>query len=159
MQAAVGHPLTVHGTGGQTRAFIHIRDTANCIKLAIENPPEKGKRVEIFNQATETHTVHDLAEKVSEITGAEIRYYLNPRNEDSENRLRISNEKFLKLGLNPITLNEGLMTEIYDIAKKYRHRCNMSKIICTSRWRDDIPVDKHGSTQPIGSNNLLVQSM
>ncbi|MEC4676675.1 MAG: NAD-dependent epimerase/dehydratase family protein, partial [Nitrospirota bacterium] len=70
MQAAIGHPLTVHGKGGQTRAFIHIRDTVRCIKLAIENPPKTGDKVEIFNQTTETHTVKWLAEKVSEMTGA-----------------------------------------------------------------------------------------
>ena len=54
MQAAVGYPLTVHGTGGQTRAFIHIQDTVRCIQLAIENPPEHGERVQVFNQMTET---------------------------------------------------------------------------------------------------------
>lgn len=159
MQAAVGHPLTVHGTGGQTRAFIHIRDTANCIKLAIKNPPRNDDQVKIFNQATETHSVRDLAKKVSEVTGAEIRYYLNPRNEDSENKLRISYEKFLKLGLNPITLNEGLMTEIYDIARKYRRRCDMSKVICTSRWRDDIPVDMQGSSHTGELNDIVVRSL
>ena len=109
MQAAIGHPLTVHGIGGQTRACIHIRDTLNCIRLAIENPPQKGERVQIFNQATETHTVRDLALLVSEMTGAEVRYYQNPRKEDPENNLRVCNEKFLKLGLNPIKLNEGLI--------------------------------------------------
>jgi UDP-sulfoquinovose synthase len=140
MQAAVGHPLTVHGTGGQTRAFIHIRDTVNCIRIAIENPPTRDDRVKIFNQATETHTVRDLALKVSEMAGAEIRYYTNPRNEDAENTLRIANEKFLELGLNPITLEDGLMKEIYDIARKYGDRCDKSKIICTSTWNSDIPV-------------------
>ncbi len=57
MQAAVGYPLTVHGTGGQTRAFIHIQDTVRCIQLAIENAPEHGERVQVFNQMTETHRV------------------------------------------------------------------------------------------------------
>ena len=64
MQAAVGYPLTVHGTGGQTRAFIHIQDTVRCIQLAIENPPEQGERVRVFNQMTECHRVRDLAKLV-----------------------------------------------------------------------------------------------
>ena len=55
MQAAIGHPLTVHGTGGQTRAFIHIRDTVRCIELAITNPPDAGERPRVLNQITETH--------------------------------------------------------------------------------------------------------
>ena len=54
MQAAIGHPLTVHGTGGQTRAFIHIRDTVRCIQIALENPPQRGEQVSVFNQVTET---------------------------------------------------------------------------------------------------------
>lgn len=154
IQAAIGHPLTVHGTGGQTRAFIHIRDTVNCIKLAIENPPKPGDRVHILNQATETHTVRDLAKKVSEITGTDIRYFTNPRKEDSENQLRICNKKFLKLGLQPITLSEGLMTEVIDIARKYKDRCDKSKIICTSRWRKDITIDTEGSLHPNGDAQL-----
>jgi UDP-sulfoquinovose synthase len=74
MQAAVGYPLTVHGSGGQTRAFIHIQDTCRCIELAIENPPQTGERVNILNQMTETHRVRDLAGKIAELTGAEIQY-------------------------------------------------------------------------------------
>ncbi|MFC1488224.1 NAD-dependent epimerase/dehydratase family protein [Thermodesulfobacteriota bacterium] len=151
MQAATSHPLTVHGTGGQTRAFIHIIDTVKCIKLAVEEPPIKGERVKIFNQTTETHTVKDLAEKVSKITGAEIRYYRNPRNEDEENKLHISNETFLELGLNPITLSAGLMTEVIDIAKKYHHQCDKSKILCTSTWHSGIPIDYEGSSLPVKS--------
>ena len=149
MQATVGHPLTVHGTGGQTRAFIHIRDTVNCIKLAIEHPPERGHRVNIFNQATETHKVRDLAGIVSEITGAEIRYYKNPRKEDTENNLKVINDKFLELGLDPIVLNEGLMSEVIDITRKYKDRCDMSKIISTSLWSKDQEVDREGASEPV----------
>ena len=85
MQAAIGHPLTVHGVGGQTRAFIHIRNTVECIELAIINPPQRGDRVRILNQCTETHRVIDLAERVSELTGAPIAFIDNPRNEAREN--------------------------------------------------------------------------
>ena len=149
MQAAVGHPLTVHGTGGQTRAFIHIRDTTNCIRLAIENPPQTGEKVKIFNQTTECHNIKVLAEKVAKTTGAQIRYYSNPRNEDPENDLRFCKDQFLRLGLNPITLDDGLLSEVLDIAQKYKHRCDLSKIVCTSTWRTDIPVDFEGSMEPV----------
>ena len=149
MQAAVGHPLTIHGTGGQTRAFIHIRDTVQCLKLAVEHPPEQGSRVNIFNQATEVHTVLDLAGIISETTGAEIRYYVNPRNEDSANALRVKNNKFLSLGLKPITLENGLLEEILKIAERYKERCDRSRIICTSCWTRTIPADLQGSSFPM----------
>ena len=70
IQAAIGYPLTVHGTGGQTRAFIHIQDSVRCIELALSDAPKRGERVKIFNQMTETHRVRDLAALVSEMTGA-----------------------------------------------------------------------------------------
>ena len=134
MQAAVGYPLTVHGTGGQTRAFIHIQDTVKCIQLALENPPEKGERVKILNQMTETHRVRDLAEMISEMTGAEVAYLDNPRKEAAENDLHVKNDLFLDMGLNPTTLSEGLLLEVTDIARKYKDRADMSKIPSTSVW-------------------------
>jgi len=135
MQAAIGHPLTVHGSGGQTRAFIHIQDTVYCIKSAIESPPNAGERVKIANQMTETHKVRDLAEMVSNLTGVEITYINNPRNEDDENDLHVENQVILDMGLNPIKLSGKLMSEIHDIASKYKHNCDISKIICKSFWR------------------------
>ena len=149
MQAAIGHSLTVHGTGGQTRAFIHIKDTVKCIRLALENPPRQDERVQIYNQATETHSIRDLAHNVSAMTGADIRYFRNPRNEDRENTLKVCNENFLKLGLNPITLQEGLMNEVIAVAKKYLHRCDPQKIICTSTWLKEIKPDFVGSEKPV----------
>jgi UDP-sulfoquinovose synthase len=144
MQAAVGHPLTVYGTGGQERAFIHIRDTVKCIELAVDNPPAAGERVKIFNQVTETHKVRDLARLVSCMTGAEIRHYSNPRVEDQENTLCMQNRKFLELGLDPVTLDQGLLNEVYDIAERYAGNCDLALIPCTSTWRFDMACDTAG---------------
>ena len=135
MQAAIGHPLTVHGTGGQTRAFIHIRDTVRCIQIALENPPKRGDQVKVFNQVTETYRVRDLAELISELTGVEIANLPNPRVEAAENELNVDREKFQALGLNPTLLSEGLLEESRDIATKYRDRADTTKIIARSVWR------------------------
>jgi UDP-sulfoquinovose synthase len=135
MQAAIGHPLTVHGTGGQTRAFIHIRDTVRCIELAITNPPDNGTRVQVLNQITETHRVLELAKLVGDTMGVDIAYLPNPRREADENDLVVRNDQFLALGLQPTTLSEGLLDECTEIAKKYRERADLRKIIARSVWR------------------------
>jgi len=135
MQAAIGHPLTVHGSGGQTRAFIHIQDTVRCIQLAVENPPEPGERVRVFNQMTETHRLIDLAKMIAEMTGVEIDHIENPRNEADANDLAVENRQLIDLGLEPITLRQALLEEVTEIAAKYAHRADLSKIPALSLWR------------------------
>jgi UDP-sulfoquinovose synthase len=134
IQAAIGHPLTVHGSGGQTRAFIHIQDSVRCIEIALKNPPKRGDRVRIFNQMTETHRVRDLATLISKLTGAKIAWLPNPRKEAAENDLVVKNDQFLALGLDPVTLQEGLLSEVIDVARKYAYRVDRSRIPALSAW-------------------------
>ena len=134
MQGAMGVPLTVYGTGGQTRAFIHITDTTKCIELAIDNPPKKGERVEIFNQVAETRRVRDIAQLVASQTGVQVKMIPNPRQEAAENELDVSNKKFCNLGLKPTLLDERLFDEVTNVVKKYKHRCDPKMILPASFW-------------------------
>ncbi|SDD65861.1 UDP-sulfoquinovose synthase [Paracoccus isoporae] len=141
IQAAIGYPLTVHGTGGQTRAFIHIQDCVRCIELALADAPAAGERVKIFNQMTETHRVRDLAAMVARLSGAKVMNLPNPRKEAAENDLIVKNDQFLALGLNPITLEEGLLSEVVDVAKKYQHRIDRLRVPAVSAWTKEIAAE------------------
>jgi len=138
IQAAIGYPLTVHGTGGQTRAFIHIQDSVRCIELALSDAPKRGERVKIFNQMTETHRVRDLAALVSELTGAGIAWLPNPRKEAAENDLVVRNDQLRALGLDPITLREGLLSEVVEVARRYAYRVDRMRIPCVSAWTKEL---------------------
>ena len=134
IQSQLGFPLTVHGSGGQTRAFINIQDTVRCVRLALEAPPARGERVRIMNQTTECWRVRELADIVSGLTGARVTFLANPRQEVEENELVVENCKLRDLGLKPITLADGLLTEIAEIARTYAARADLSRVLCRSAW-------------------------
>ncbi len=134
MQAAVGYPLTVHGTGGQTRGFINIEDTTRCVRMAVESGDRVKGRVRIMNQLAETRQVLDLAQLVAKQLGATVEYVPNPRVEAPENELSLRNDNLQALGFRPILLKEGLMNESVEIATRYADRCDRSRIPAASYW-------------------------
>jgi UDP-sulfoquinovose synthase len=134
VQAVIGYPLTVHGSGRQTRAFINIRDSVRCVELAILNPPKTGERVRIFNQMTEAFALIDLAQMIATLTGAKIAHLPNPRKEPEANGLHAENRSLIELGLRPIKLDHGLLREISEVPKRYAANCDRSKIPCTAKW-------------------------
>ena len=135
MQAAIGYPLTVHGTGGQTRAFINIQDTVRCIELAIANPPQTrraGQHLEPDDR--DAPGARPRRPRGRDHRG-DGRHVANPRNEAEENELSVENRRLLNLGLEPITLSGGLLAEITEIARRYTDRCDRAKIPCRSLWQ------------------------
>tara|TARA_Y100000766_G_scaffold238162_1_gene214653 strand:+ start:12538 stop:13689 length:1152 start_codon:yes stop_codon:yes gene_type:complete len=133
-QAVNNEKLTVYGTGGQTRAFIHINDTAECLKLAVENDKFDPSRPRIFNQVAEVASVKDLADMISQKTGIEIVFLENPRKELAENELEVSNEGLVNLGFNPTLLNEGLIDDIMTVAEATRGRFNKANVNTSPKW-------------------------
>jgi UDP-sulfoquinovose synthase len=134
VEAAIGYPLTVHGTGQQERAFIHINDSAQCIKLVVENPPDSG-RVRIFNQVAEVKSVIELANMISQKTGGTIAYLDNPRNERSSNKLYVDNTGLQNLGFVPTLLDDHILEHVIDIANNYKDRINAGAIDSTKmKW-------------------------
>eukprot|EP01084_Bolivina_argentea_P095422 171568_1 len=134
MQAANDIPLTVYGTGEQTRAFIHIENSMECIELAIKNPQSTGK-VKIFNQTTETIRLLDLAQMITnKFKGKKVQYLKNPRKELVSNTLEVENKQFLELGMKPIKVDSARLEEIYTFIRKHSKNVNTQIILPSSKW-------------------------
>lgn len=139
VQAAVGHPLTVYGKGGQTRGYLDIRDTVRCVELAIANPANPGE-FRVFNQFTEQFSVNDLAKavtKAGEKLGLEIKTISvpNPRVEAEEHYYNAKHTKLVELGLQPHFLSDGLLDSLLNFAMKYSDRVDMSRIMPAVSWK------------------------
>jgi UDP-sulfoquinovose synthase len=139
IQAAIGHPLTVYGKGGQTRGFLDIRDTVLCLELAIANPARSGE-FRVFNQFTELFSVGDLALMVKKAGSAlglnvEINNLDNPRIELEEHYFKAKNTKLLDLGLQPHYLSDSLLDSLLNFATKYRDRVDMNHILPKVTWK------------------------
>jgi UDP-sulfoquinovose synthase len=139
IQAAIGHPLTVYGKGGQTRGFLDIRDTVRCVELAVENPPKRGE-FRVFNQFTEQFSVGELAQMVVEASSkvgieATIENLSNPRVEKEEHYYNAKHTALLELGLEPHYLSDGLLDSLLNIAIEYRHRVDIDHVMPSVDWR------------------------
>jgi UDP-sulfoquinovose synthase len=139
IQAAIGHPLTVYGKGGQTRAFLDIRDTVRCVELAIESPAKQGE-FRVFNQFTELFSINDIALKVKQagITlglDVEINSLDNPRVEAESHYFNPKNTNLLNLGLQPHFLSDSLLDSLLNFAIKYQHRVDRSQILPKVNWQ------------------------
>jgi UDP-sulfoquinovose synthase len=139
IQAAIGHPLTVYGKGGQTRSFLDIRDTVRCVEIAVANPAEAGQ-FRVFNQFTEMFSVGDLAlmvKKAGNTLGmnVEINHLENPRVEAEEHYFNAKNTNLLDLGLHPHYLSDSLLDSLLNFAVKYKNRVDASQILPKVKWQ------------------------
>jgi UDP-sulfoquinovose synthase len=152
VQAVIGHPLTVYGKGGQTRGFLNIRDTLQCVELAVANPAEAGE-FRVFNQFTEQFSVSELAELVQRAAGVlghevVIENVPNPRVELEDHYYNARNTKLLDLGLHPHHLGEELVRSMLKIIERHKDRVIVRAIAPRTRWRPDSTAATVGAGQP-----------
>ncbi len=138
-QAAIGHPLTVYGRGGQTRGFLDIRDTVRCVELACLNPAAKGE-CRVYNQFTEQFSVLELAKLVETAAhklglGVEVEHLPDPRVESEEHYYNARHSKLADLGLHPHLLSDSLLDSLMNIAVRYRDRIDSSMFLPQVNWR------------------------
>ena len=136
IQAVLGEPLTVYGTGGQTRGLLDIRDTVECIRLAIENPADAGE-FRVFNQMTESYSVSEIAALVAECFPGpvQIDHLENPRVEQPEHYYKVKHTGLVGLGLQPHLLSETLIESMFGIVAEHKDRVNLTALLPTVRWR------------------------
>ncbi|PRW64343.1 NAD-dependent epimerase/dehydratase family protein [Actinopolyspora mortivallis] len=136
IQAVLGHPLTVYGSGGQTRGVIDIRDTVECIRLASENPAEAGE-FRVFNQMTESFSVEELAKTVANNYhgNVEVEYLENPRVEQDQHYYNVVHTGLVELGLDPHLLSNTLINSLFGVAEQYKDRVDLAAMRPTVQWR------------------------
>lgn len=139
VQAVAGHPLTIYGRGGQTRGYLNLRDTMQCVYLSASEPAAHGE-LRIFNQITETFSVNDLAERVTRVgraLGYNVReeHYENPRVEKEEHYYNPKYTGLLELGLKPHLLTDEIVESMFKVVDRYKDRINRSAIFRGVKWK------------------------
>jgi UDP-sulfoquinovose synthase len=138
VQAVAGFPLTVFGKGGQTRGFLNIKDTLNCIRLSVENPADKGE-LRIFNQFTETFSINELAQKVKAAGSkldlvVKIQHVDNPRLEAEEHYYNPRHTGLMELGLKPHCLSEDVLAQMMAFVKKNKTQIRPDQFYPKIKW-------------------------
>lgn len=146
IQAVLGHPVTVYGTGGQTRGLIDIRDTVECIRLASENPADAGE-FRVFNQMTESFSVEEIAKVVANSYDGpvEVEHLDNPRVEQTEHYYNVVHSGLVELGLEPHLLSNTLIESLFHVAKAHKDRVDHAAMRPTVQWRQ--------ATSPLRADN------
>ncbi len=156
VQAVLGHPLTVYGRGGQTRAFLNIADTTRCIELAVESPAPAGT-FRVFNQFTQTFSVLSLAHQVQRVgktlgLGVQIDHVENPRVEREAHFYSSLNTNLLGLGLEPVLLTDEIVASMLESVRMYRARIDRAQIMPKVQWKGLAPRSELGflDTERVG---------
>jgi UDP-sulfoquinovose synthase len=149
IEAAIGHPLTVHGKGGQTRGYLNIRDTMRCIEIAIEKPAKPGE-YRVFNQFTEQFSVAQLADLIQAAAkhkgrSVEIQHIADPRVEAEVHYYNAKHTKLIDLGLKPRLLSDTLIDSVLDKVEHYKHRVKKDRIAALVNWRNTSNAIGYGS--------------
>ena len=149
VQAALGHPLTVYGRGGQTRSFLDIRDTVRCVEIALEHPAREGE-YRVFNQFTEMFAVEQLAEHVRHVAQSlglpcEIAHVANPRVERESHYYNCVNTNLRSLGLEPTPLSDETIAGLITLAHEHRERVDLRLIPPRVEWRPAAEGPAHGT--------------
>ncbi|MEM0896689.1 MAG: NAD-dependent epimerase/dehydratase family protein [Verrucomicrobiota bacterium] len=138
VQAVVGYPLTVYGKGGQTRGYLDIRDTMECLRLSLENPADKGE-LRIFNQFVETFSVNEMADRVKRVgdglgLDVEIKSLPNPRKEMEDHYYNPAHTGLLELGLQPHYLTDDILAGMIEVVQKYKGNIDRDRIFRGVKW-------------------------
>jgi UDP-sulfoquinovose synthase len=163
VQAAIGHPLTVYGKGGQTRGFLDIRDTVRCVEIACLNPANPGE-CRVFNQFTEQFSVLDLAQMVQAAgkklgLAVQVDHLPDPRVEAEEHYYHAKHSKLIELGLEPHFLSDSLLDSLMNVALKYRDRIDSAVMLPRINWRkpsNDRKLRSHSEPMPLTEASLEV---
>src|SRR5437764_8592773 len=152
IQAVLGHPLTVYGDGSQTRGPINIVDTVECIRLACENPADRGE-FRVFNQMTESKSVLEIAQTIADTFPGEatIEHVDNPRVEAEGHYYNVKHSRLEELGLEPTLLSETLIDHLFDVVERHKERVDTSAIMPTVDWRGaaiQLPATASEATAP-----------